>query len=151
MKFEFLWPRINEKLSKNNNSCVLKITDVNDRSALLTADIEKQVEKRLVANNFFNSLKSDVLLAPHHGSNSSSTANFIASVQAKYVIFTTAKYNRFSFPSKDVLKRYKCNDNCFNTANDGTIVADFKQEGVAVMGHREKYSKIWHVINRILK
>ena len=71
VKFNILSPSGNLGLQGNAASCVLKITD-GKNSILLTGDIEALTEQILV-KNYLNELKSSILVAPHHGSNSSST------------------------------------------------------------------------------
>ncbi|WP_420935955.1 DNA internalization-related competence protein ComEC/Rec2 [Alteromonas sp. A081] len=56
--------------------------------------------------NFQAHLNADVLIAPHHGSNTSSTDVFLKSVAPKAVIFTQGFENRWQFPAKEVITRY---------------------------------------------
>jgi competence protein ComEC len=123
VKFEFVWPLDEKKLSKNNNSCVLRVSNAAS-SLLLTGDIEKKAEALLLAQNSKLNLQSDILLAPHHGSKGASSLAFINNIAPKYVIFTTGKNNKFGFPHSEVLARYNCNDKvlCLNTADTGTIM-----------------------------
>lgn len=72
----------------NNMSCVLRIASA-EGSVLLTADIEADDERILIARSP-SLLPSDVLLAPHHGSSNASTPEFIAAVGARDVIFPRA-------------------------------------------------------------
>ncbi|MRX26946.1 DNA internalization-related competence protein ComEC/Rec2 [Kangiella sp. HZ709] len=91
-------------LKPNNSSCVVKVI-IRNTSILLTGDIEKEAEKYLL-NNDSNQLKADVLISPHHGSNTSSTYPFIKTVDAPLVIHSTDRFNRYGFPKDAVLKRY---------------------------------------------
>src|SRR5262245_29283799 len=74
VRFEFLHPAA-LGARRNNNSCVLRIATAGG-SMLLTGDIERPAELELLRRN----PKADVLLVPHHGSRSSSSADFIAAV-----------------------------------------------------------------------
>ncbi len=67
-------------------------------------------------------LKADILLAPHHGSNTSSTSEFIDSVNPDYVIISAGRMNRFSHPHKKVIRRYQ-EKGCdiYNTAKNGQV------------------------------
>ena len=94
------------KISRNNRSCVLKITDKSHKSILLTGDIEKPAEDSLISQ-YGKELKADVLVAPHHGSKTSSSYDWIKEVSPKLVIFATGFFNKFGFPHQVVIDRYK--------------------------------------------
>ena len=82
---------------------MLKLTSAHG-SALLTADIEQQAEGELLEREA--NLKADVMVAPHHGSKTSSTQEFIEAVGAEQVIFTVGYRNRFGHPKEEVVQRY---------------------------------------------
>lgn len=117
VQFDVLYPSwqsySDASLSDNNRSCVLKVTSLFG-SLLLTGDIEKEAEAALLATALqanrdvvaVNMLKSDVLIAPHHGSKTSSTAQFVQAVAAKQIIFTVGYLNRFKHPKPATLQRY---------------------------------------------
>ena len=87
----------------NAMSCVLRIS-TGAKSALLAGDIEQPQEDRLVASGM--ELKSDVLLVPHHGSNTSSSAAFLDAVAPSVAIVQSGYRNRFGHPTAQVLARY---------------------------------------------
>ena len=88
----------------NAKSCVLRVSGASG-SALLPGDIERGQEAQLVASRG-DSLHSDVLIAPHHGSRTSSTAAFLDAVQPRVVVFQAGYRNRFGHPAPDVVARY---------------------------------------------
>jgi competence protein ComEC len=88
----------------NNRSIVLKITYKNHRF-LLTSDIEKEAEDRLVQSG--KDLRSHVLKVPHHGSRTSSTPKFLEEVRPSHAIFTVGLRNIFNLPNSKVLDRYR--------------------------------------------
>ncbi len=90
--------------SSNNNSCVLKIS-AGERTILLLGDIERGAEHSLVVQQRLE-LASEILLAPHHGSNTSSTYAFIKSVRPKFVVFAAGYRNSFAHPTARVRQRY---------------------------------------------
>ena len=88
----------------NNNSLVIKVK-FGSKSFLFPGDIMCKAEKELVAIAG-NDLKSDVLIAPHHGSKTSNSELFIDSVNPKTVIFSSEWRNSYRFPHPSVLKKY---------------------------------------------
>ena len=76
------------------------------RSALLAGDIERDQEAALVAGQAA-ALRSDVLIAPHHGSRTSSTAAFLDAVQPATAVFQAGYRSRFGHPAPDVVARYR--------------------------------------------
>jgi competence protein ComEC len=95
----------NWRNNTNNNSLVLKVTFGNI-SFLFPGDIEAPAEKELVAIAG-DKLKSTVLIAPHHGSKTSSTEEFLKAVSPEYIIISLGWNNRFHFPHQQVMNRYE--------------------------------------------
>ncbi|MEY6431701.1 DNA internalization-related competence protein ComEC/Rec2 [Thioalkalicoccus limnaeus] len=87
----------------NDASCVLRI-EAGASSMLLTGDIERRAEQRLVAYHG-EALRSTVLIAGHHGSDTSSTAPFLDAVAPRYVLYATGFANRYGFPATAVRER----------------------------------------------
>ena len=89
----------------NNTSVVFKLV-YGTTSFLFAGDAEIPVEEHLdsVYDSF---LKSDVLKAGHHGSITSSSAEFLANVAPKEVIVSVGKFNKFHHPSPKVIQRFK--------------------------------------------
>ncbi|MEE3002952.1 MAG: DNA internalization-related competence protein ComEC/Rec2, partial [Pseudomonadota bacterium] len=141
--FKFLWPNSYRFKEKNNNSCVLKVYN-RYNSILIPGDIEKKAESKLVSDQLSN-LKSDILIAPHHGSKGSSSKLFVNTVRPEKVIFSTGKINRFSFPHRDTLKRYECSSkvSCMNTANTGTIVIGSNKGRWNFFSYRNDKKYLW--------
>jgi competence protein ComEC len=88
----------------NNSSLVLKIA-LGSKSFLFPGDIMAKAEQELVAMRR-DALKSTFLVAPHHGSKTSSTVAFLEQVDPEFVIISSGWRNRFGFPHPSVLKRY---------------------------------------------
>ncbi len=106
VEFEVLQPLAQdyeEALKPNAMSCALRISN-GARSALLAGDIEQAQEARLVGSNV---LPVDVLLVPHHGSKSSSSAAFLDAVQPRIALVQAGYRNRFGHPAESVLVRYR--------------------------------------------
>ncbi|MCD8532206.1 MAG: DNA internalization-related competence protein ComEC/Rec2 [Saccharospirillaceae bacterium] len=106
--------------SDNNQSCVVQL-DWFGRRFLLTGDIERDLEQQLVAH-FGVDLRSDVLVLAHHGSRSSSSAEFLAAVQPSQVWISAGFNNRFGHPHADVIRRLDAmNIPWYLTARDGAL------------------------------
>jgi len=84
----------------------LQWQDAQGRTALLTTDIEAAQEAELLARSAPGSLAVDLLLVPHHGSNTSSTAAFIAAVQPSLALAQSGHRNRHGHPALPVVQRY---------------------------------------------
>ncbi len=121
VSFQVLHPAANFK-SKNTNdtSCVLKIT-TNNNTILLPGDISKDIELQLIAN-YKSNLAADILVAPHHGSENSSSISFINAVRPKITLFSTGYNNSFKHPRAKIVQRYKNYQALtWNTAESGAI------------------------------
>ena len=148
--FKFLSPAENGEFSqsktRNNHSCVLRVSS-EAGSALLTGDIEKKVEKQLV-EKYAGQLSSDVLIVPHHGSNTSSSLSFINSVSPKISVISAGYKNRYKLPANRVVKRYANLDReIIQTADNGAILISLSvDKEVAVELYRQDAQKYWHHI-----
>ena len=95
-------PLITEN-SLNNNSLILKII-YDQFQLLLTGDIEKEAEERLVNNNL--NLDVDVLKLAHHGSNTSNTEVLLKRSSPSLSIMSVGN-NNYGLPDYKVLRRLK--------------------------------------------
>jgi competence protein ComEC len=129
-------------LKSNAMSCVLRIAGA-ERSALLTGDIERDQEAALVAESPA-ALRSDVLIVPHHGSRTSSTAAFLDAVQPRAAVFQAGYRNRFGHPAPDVVERYRARGFAIHTSTDCGAwrwEAATAPEGVC---QRDAVRRYWH-------
>ncbi|MCP4666482.1 MAG: MBL fold metallo-hydrolase, partial [Deltaproteobacteria bacterium] len=90
----------------NNRSLVLKISFAG-KTFLFPGDLEKQGEAALISNNRGGLLKSHVLLAPHHGSGSSSSPGFLKEVAPRICVISSGEGNYAGFPHEQTLQRLK--------------------------------------------
>jgi competence protein ComEC len=145
--FEFLaFPKTESVISSmsgtNNRSCVLKIQGYH--SVLLTGDIEAERESWLVSMDPHR-LKADLIVAPHHGSSTSSTNDFIYQVLPKAVIFTVGKDNRWNFPKPKVLDRYKAiKSQIYRTDWDGAVNFYSDSNVFLIESQRRRHPRLWH-------
>ncbi len=106
-RLEFFYGEQNAISDKpNNQSCVVKIT-IEDFSILIPGDIEKDAEYLLASSEDYEKLKADILIAPHHGSKTSSSYPFIKRVDPDLVIYTSELHSRYPIPHPSVYKRYQ--------------------------------------------
>ncbi len=111
-------------VSDNNQSCVVQF-NINGHRLLLPGDIENKQEQRYV-NHFGEQLKSDVLVVPHHGSQTSSSEAFLSAVSPSIAIISSGFNNPFKHPHQDVLNRYLNQGiSVYNTAISGALEIDF--------------------------
>ncbi|MEM9242897.1 MAG: DNA internalization-related competence protein ComEC/Rec2 [Pseudomonadota bacterium] len=141
--FQVLFPiNVSKKNCGNNCSCVLKIS-VGKQSVLLTGDIEKSAEKTLLDNSQAT-LASSILVAPHHGSKTSSTPAFIQAVNPKFVLFPVGYRNRFHFPAASVVQRYRdIGAKLFSTDHCGAISFKLGERLLQAECYREINKKLW--------
>ncbi len=115
----------------NNNSIVVKIV-YGSVSFLFTGDILADAEAEL-CELYGDRLKSDVLIAPHHGSKTSSTERFLKYVNPKIVVISCGWKNMFHFPHSSVLERYaKYSRDVYRTDINGAIVFQTDGESLSV-------------------
>jgi competence protein ComEC len=92
----------------NDNSLVMRIS-YGGTSFLFPGDLEAKGEQLLISRSG-SKLKSDILLAPHHGSRSSSSKSFIEAVSPKVCVISSGKGNPFGFPSQEVINRLRASE-----------------------------------------
>ncbi len=130
-------------MAGNNGSCVVKVSDAL-HSVLLPGDIEWQQEAELVAQySDYQKLKSDILIAPHHGSRTSSTAEFIDAVSPSLVLFAAGFANHYGFPKPDIVQRYQ-GIPWLVSGERGQISLTFDQSGMQVSTYRQDLAPFWY-------
>lgn len=119
---------------------MVKVT-TNNKSVLLTGDIEKEAEFQLLKSNF--EFKSDILISPHHGSNTSSTYPFIKKIAADLVIHSTDRFNRWGFPKQRVIHRYnEMSYQQLSTGCTGMLAINLKTNEITKMRQKRR---IWRL------
>ena len=114
-----LAPLVPLQKGDNNNAVVFRL-DYDKTSFLLTADIEKETEERLVRRGA--NLKCTFLKVAHHGSQTSTTPLFLKAARPQTAIISCGRYNRFGHPNMEVLGRLnKQKLGVFRTDLDGAI------------------------------
>jgi competence protein ComEC len=98
-----LWPPRGAAGSRNARSLVVRIDAGEQRRALLPGDLDVEAERRLLERAV--DLRADVLLLPHHGSRSSSSAAFLDAVAPRLAIASAPCRGRFGMPHREVRER----------------------------------------------
>ena len=139
VRFEFLHPQSTDLSRRNNQSCVLRVA-AQGGSMLLTGDVERAAEMRMIAKR----PAADVLLVPHHGSRTSSSAEFIAAVAPRWAVVTVGYRSRFGHPSPEVLARYRAaGAHIMRTDSEGAVHILLEKEGPRVFGERDSAARYW--------
>jgi len=146
VQFEVLHPSRasykDESISKNNRGCTLRIS-TGAHSVLLAADIEKESERRLLQKHP-DKLAATLLVVPHHGSKTSSTAAFVKAVHPRYAVFTAGYRNRFGHPKEEVVNRYRlAGSELLRSDQDGAVIVDMDRDGVRVEPWRRTHARYW--------
>ncbi|MBA7624662.1 ComE operon protein 3 [subsurface metagenome] len=120
----------------DNNGMVLRIS-AGEVSFLLTADIMWEAEFELTAHRA--SLNSTVLKVAHHGSDTSTTPEFLAVVNPQLAVISVGADNKFGHPTPEVMTRLKeriSSENIYRTDEQGTI--EFITDGERIWVRIEK-------------
>jgi competence protein ComEC len=141
VRFEFLHPGDESLGTDNETSCVLLVS-TGTQSILLTGDIQDQAEHVLVKNGLQH---VTAVVAPHHGSSTSSTPEFVTATAPRIVVFSTGYLNRWGFPKLAVVERWeKAGANTFDTARSGAITLSVDPgKGVQVDEYRKSHHRYW--------
>ncbi len=135
--------RSKRRASTNNHSCILSI-EAGGHRFLLPGDIDSGVEKALV-RQFGGQLQAQVLLAPHHGSRSSSSWAFVKTVRPDHVVYSTGYRNPFDHPAPTVVERYHhfVSDQ-HNTGRHGAILFQVRRGKLLTPAHfRQRKHGYW--------
>ena len=104
ISFTYLWPAENV-YEGNNDSLVLYITTGNFEG-LFMGDVEESGEQSIL-RKYPNLAQIDVLKAGHHGSNTSSSKEFVERLKPAITIFSAGENNRYGHPHQEVVERFQ--------------------------------------------
>jgi competence protein ComEC len=147
VQFEILHPSrgsyADKTLRDNDRGCVMRVS-IGKQSVLLAADIEKESERRLLQLHA-EKLPATMLVVPHHGSTTSSSAAFVKAVQPRYAVFTAGYRNRFGHPNAEVVERYRAaGSELLRSSEDGAVIVEMNAEQLAVERYRRSQARYWH-------
>ncbi|MCX9158345.1 DNA internalization-related competence protein ComEC/Rec2 [Niveibacterium sp. 24ML] len=140
--FEVLHPPAGQAQGGNRDSCVIRV-EAGGHAALLAADIEVASERDLLAAGRLP--RTDIVIAPHHGSRSSSSPEFIAALAPQWVLFPVGYRSRFGHPHADVLAAYRnAGATDLRSDRDGAVRLRVSASGIEVERWRERAHRYWH-------
>lgn len=143
--FRILHPPADSAGRGNDASCVLQVEAAAGGRVLLTGDIEADAERMLVERHA-EDLRSHILVAPHHGSRSSSTPAFVQAVAPERVLVPAGYRNRFGFPHPTVTARYRAlGAQILTTADSGAIHIRLGAQGSDAALERLRSRRYWHL------
>lgn len=135
----------NPGLSDNNSSCVLRISGPGG-ATLVTGDIEADAETALV-ERAADLLAADIVVVPHHGSDSSSSAAFVRATSPEYALVSSGWHNQWEFPRAVVVARYRAaGARVLNTAIGGALRARlWPDRPIDVWRWRVRHPRLWQI------
>ena len=142
--FEILSPDSSLSQAGNNRSCVLRVSN-GSGSVLLPGDIERGIERRLVRSG--QPLHATVVVAPHHGSETSSSPSFVSAVRPRFVLYAVGYRNPHNFPRGPVVDRWlRSGATGLSTADSGAVRFDFPSTGEVrgPVAERTQRLRFWH-------
>ncbi|WNG52792.1 DNA internalization-related competence protein ComEC/Rec2 [Archangium minus] len=121
---EVLGPPVDRELMEGvNDKSVVLLVRHGDVTVLLPGDVEEEGEAALLASGRLGPVS--VMKAPHHGSRTSSTEEFLAQLRPRFVVFCVGRRNRFGFPHPEVEARYQhLGTECLRTDVHGAITLE---------------------------
>ena len=121
----------NPNASTNNDASLVIAAGYCTQDVLLMGDADVAIEAGLVATNKVSDM--EILKAGHHGSNTSSSHNFLKKVDPEAVILSYGQDNDYGHPHQSVLTNLKTvGAKAYSTAQDGTIIATLNCDGYTI-------------------
>ena len=141
--FRYLWSESPDSDSDNADSCVLHI-QAGARSMLLTGDIDAGAERALLERHGAG-LRAELMTIPHHGSATSSTAEFLDAVRPQWALASSGFQNRFRHPRAEVIDRYRMRGVAvLNSAAEGWVELEAGSAGWRLhRREREQARRYW--------
>ena len=132
LKLEFIAPNSDNYSNLNNYSAVLKLTYL-DNTFLFMGDAEVLSEDEITSD-----VKADVIKVGHHGSDSSSSVEFVKKVNPEYAIIMVGEGNNYNHPYQSIIDRYEnIGAKVLRTDLDGNIVCDSDGNKVSCNGDKD--------------
>lgn len=147
VRFRFLHPPRYFPYLGNNAGCVLRIETAHG-AALLTADIDRVVERDLLRRGIAD-VRAEVVVVAHHGSNGSSDPAFVAAAGAKYALISAGYGNRFHHPRPEALAHWReAGARVLVTMDSGAQRVRLATSGIAIEERRRVQPRLWDAVVR---
>lgn len=135
LEVKILSPKNSNYSELNNYSVVIKIVFGNT-SFLFMGDAETVVEDEIL-----DEVNADVVKVGHHGSDTSSSEEFVKSVNAKYAVIMSGVDNQYDLPDKTIVDRWKSNGaEVYNTSENGNVIITSDGRNITVEVEHESYN-----------
>ncbi len=122
-----------DAVSDNDHSVVLRIT-YGSRAFLLTGDVERRAESDMLTGG--GTLAADVVKVAHHGSRTSSTAEFIAASHPQYAVISVGRHSPFGHPHPEVVEHWQnAGVQVLTTGENGMISVSTDGKDLTVGGY----------------
>jgi competence protein ComEC len=110
---------------------------------LLAGDVEAGAESEIVASGL---PRTTVVVVPHHGSRTSSTASFVAAARPALALISAGYRNRWGLPRREVAERWRAaGARVLTTADSGAIQITFAAgRPPLVLEYRQTQRRYWH-------
>ena len=141
--FHVLHPPTGAQYHGNDASCVVEVR-VGATRAVLTGDIEADAERIILGAGLLG--EADLVVVPHHGSNTSSHARFVATLRPKIALVSSGYANRWNQPTPAVQRRWQdAGATLYNTAEDGAIALRMCDRDLRLISRqRHDARRLWH-------
>ncbi|MCA9765065.1 MAG: MBL fold metallo-hydrolase [Carnobacterium sp.] len=131
-ELEVLNPTVESRNNPNDDSIVTKISFA-DFSGLFSGDASTRVEKDIIEEKN-SDLTADLLLMGHHGSETSTSEEWIKAVQPKISVYSTGKNNGYDHPGKEAIDRLKKSSiPIYGTSKNGTVTVKANNDGTFII------------------
>ena len=127
-KYKLKFLNTKEYDNENDNTNVI-YTNLNNYKFLFMGDAGINKEEDII--NKYDIKNIDFLKVGHHGSNTSSSKDFIDKIKPRYSIISVGKNNRYGHPKEEVLSTLK-SSKIYRTDKDGTIEVRIKGSGYKI-------------------
>lgn len=148
VRFTILYPSVSDLATETGDnalSCVLRISSPHG-SALLPGDIGVEQEYQLIERHGSGALQTDLLIVPHHGSETSSSTEFVHATQPRWAVFQVGYRNRYGHPKPGIVQTWKASGaELLRTDETGALRFAFTRHNSHLSHARQTRAGFWHL------